>query len=288
MCKSDRYSNNLLTSTQEDHKNLVECKLQRRATSPLVPSPSPRLSLFPNTNIGRSASPITRPLHRSRTAPEKSPLRQIFTRNEEEIAKGRELFLQRAATASHLKLGVSQSTKPQQPSASNHSVVLDIEAFAVGGASTTPAQSQNVHSDRTEQNHDNHPTTHADSYHQAKINALTALRSHPASSSVSPLDVPSPLQRISSLRSPLPSTHRPRAKRTASETRNNSHDTVLQTSFVSVARSVSVSRASSPRVLVGQGVDVDVGERFVERQVLTPTMVEMRNRRSVRVQLEDV
>jgi hypothetical protein len=284
----DRYDKDLLTSAQEDHENLVECKLQRRATSPLVPSPSPRLSLFPNTSVGRSASPITRPLHRSRTAPEKSPLRQIFTRNEEEIAKGRELFLQRAATASNFRLGASQFTKPQQPPASNHSVVSDTEAFAIGGASTTPAQSQNVHPDGTEQNHDNHPTSHADSHHQAKINALTALRSHPASSSVSPLDVPSPLQRISSLRSPLPSAHRPRAKRTASETRKNSHDVIVQTSSVGIARSVSVSRANSPRVLVGQGVDVGVGERFVERQVLTPTMVEVRNRRSVRVQLEDV
>lgn len=287
MCGSDPYFNTSLTSEQDDHEKFTECKLQRRATSPVVPSPSPRLSLFPNTSNSCSASPSRRPLHRSRTAPEKSPLRRIFNRNEEEIAKGRELFLQRAATASNIKGASTKTTKPQRSAitpGSNHTLELAAKPVAVDVAITAISPYQALHADETEEMHVTHPISshqtpsRTDSQqHQAKINALTALRSHPASASASPIDIPSPLQRISSLRSPPPSAHRPRAKRAASETRE-----------VGVARSVSVSRAMSPRVLVGQGGDMGVGERFVERQVLTPTMVEVRNRRSVRVQLEDV
>ena len=57
---------------------------------------------------------------------------------------------------------------------------------------------------------------------------------------------------------------------------------------VGVARSVSVSRAHSPRTLVRTATDLSSpSERFVEKATLTPTMVEVRNRKSQRVTLED-
>lgn len=125
--------------------------------------------------------------------------------------------------------------------------------------------------------------TRTESQRQPKITKFSALSSNPASA---PLDAPSPLQRISSMRTPPLSARRAGEKQAGSEARKEGGEAPAK-AMVGVARSVSVSRATSPRALIKSATDVNSPERFVERQILTPTMVEVKNRRSQRVQLVD-
>jgi hypothetical protein len=118
---------------------------------------------------------------------------------------------------------------------------------------------------------------------QAKVSQLSALHSHPSSA---PLDAPSPLQRIQQSLSPPASARQvSRDREAASETRTDGGDNAPK-AMVGVARSVSVSRANSPRTLVRTATELQSpGDRFVERATLTPTMVEVKNRKSHRGQL---
>jgi hypothetical protein len=118
-----------------------------------------------------------------------------------------------------------------------------------------------------------------DSQRQPAVTKFSALSSHAPSSA--PLEAPSPLQRIQQLQSPPASA---REKRTESENRQDGKARAM----VGVARSISVSRANSPRTLVkspGEGTGEMRG--FGEGKCLTPTMVDVRQRRSQRVQLVD-
>jgi hypothetical protein len=117
---------------------------------------------------------------------------------------------------------------------------------------------------------------------QPAVTKLSALSSHPSSA---PLEAPSPLQRIQQLQSP------PQSARQEANTEN-----IAPKAMVGVARSVSVSRANSPRTLVRTASELrspkdragSPRDRLVvDRQALTPTMVEVRNRKSQRVQLVD-
>jgi hypothetical protein len=293
----------VLTCEQDDVKESpIDYRLQRRATSPIMPSPSPRLSLFPSTGNSRAPSPrsgsvaLPKGLHRSKT--ERSPLRQTFSRAESDWNKAQELFVKKPITIPNLKPQASMNLKVQQLSmtpTSIHSFESDTDSITIVVAHTSSGQPQKLHLDDREPDWEicakpptvarSHTTptptlVRADSRNQPTITKLSALSSHPSSA---PLEAPSPLQRIQQLQSP-PLSARQTEKRTTSETRGDGAPKAM----VGVARSVSVSRANSPRTLVRTASELrSPGDRLVERQALTPTMVEVKNRRSQRVQLVD-
>lgn len=284
-------------SVQEEVQDLSSnFKLPRRATSP-APSGSPRLTLFPTTTPSRAPSPLSgatksgKVLHRSRTSPAKSPLRQTFAKAGENLKKSE-------SSTNLLKPTTgSPCVKPAITPTSVHSFESDTESITILVGQTNPL----LHLDSREPEWEicTKPTaittdtatpaflSRTDSQRQPKPTKLSALSSHPSSA---PLDVPSPLHRLQSLTNPPLSADRIGAKRTASETRSQRKDVeVRSAATVGIARSVSVSKANSPRAMLPRGqadTKSPQGERLVERQVLTPTMVEVRNRKSQRVQLE--
>ncbi|KAF1842561.1 uncharacterized protein K460DRAFT_370533 [Cucurbitaria berberidis CBS 394.84] len=284
-----------------EHESPMDYKLQRRATSPTFPSPSPRLSLFPSTNPARAPSPhltsanrATKALQRSRTAPAKSPLRQPLVPTTEEKPTKSDLATLRP-TASPLQ--------PVFTPTSVESFESDAESITilVGHSQSQPLK---FHLDEREPEWEMYPkpkplaiskrdntasgatpllikaasTTNlarTASQRQPKVTKMSALSSHPSESS-----------------SPPPGASRAdvvrrNEKRTESETRGDG--ATAPKAMVGVARSISVSRANSPRALVQTTLDVASPntERLVARQVLTPTMVDVKNRRSHRVQLVD-
>ncbi|KAF2828761.1 hypothetical protein CC86DRAFT_197631 [Ophiobolus disseminans] len=297
---------NQLSAKSNEQESPMDYSLKRRATSPVVPSPSPRLSLFPNTNPTRAASPPvprTKALHRSKTAPEKSPLRQTYSRAEMNKAnEAQDLFIQKPTGTPNLKPRASMNLKVQQLAitpTSVHSFESDADSITIVVGRT--GQPQTLHLDDREPDWEicakpkpaavvRANTTpvglaRTDSQRQPKVTKFSALSSHapsfaPAPSSA-PLEAPSPLQRIQLLQSPPQSA---REKRTASESRPEGAPKAM----VGVARSISVSRANSPRAIVRTTNELrSPGERLGEGKCLTPTMVEVRNRKSQRVQLVD-
>lgn len=143
---------------------------------------------------------------------------------------------------------------------------------------------------------DNEPSaiqtlTRLASQKQPRVTKLSALSSHPSSA---PLDIPSPLQNLQSLLSPpltadcihdKPQEHvRIGIARSVSMSRR-----VENKATVGIARSVSVSRARSPRPSLKTAATFDAGspQRLIQRQTLTPTIVEVGNRKSQRVMLMD-
>lgn len=277
----------------------MDYSLKRRATSP-APSASPRLSLFPNTNPSRAASPPvprTKALHRSKTAPEKSPLRQTYSRAEMND-KAQDLFIQKPTASPSLKPRASMNLKVQQIAitpTSVHSFESDLDSITI--VMGRAGQAQTLHLDDREPEWEicakPQPPTIArantitptsglartESQRQPKVTKFSALSSHAPTSA--PLEAPSPLQRIQQLQSPPLSA---REKRPAGENRSEGAPKAM----VGVARSVSVSRANSPRAIVRAASELrSPGERLGEGKCLTPTMVEVRNRKSQRVQLVD-
>ncbi|KAH7070192.1 hypothetical protein FB567DRAFT_215963 [Paraphoma chrysanthemicola] len=295
---------NELTVKEAEQESPMDYKLQRRATSPRMPSPSPRLSLFPNTN-NRAASPrsasvprAAKTLHRSKTAPEKSPLRQTFSRAEERAEednkKGQALFIQKPTASPNLKPQPSPIAKLQHLAMTPTSISSfesDNDSVTIVVGRTAPGLPQKYHLDEREPEWEiiskptsvaranTTPLVRTDSQRQPKVTKFSALSSNPASA---PLEAPSPLQRIQQLQTP------PQSARAITTSEN--HDDGKARAMVGVARSISVSRANSPRTLVRTASELkSPGDRLVERhgQALTPTMVEVRNRRSQRVQLVD-
>ncbi|KAF2027395.1 hypothetical protein EK21DRAFT_72011 [Setomelanomma holmii] len=298
---------NELSVKENEQESPMDYKLQRRATSPRIPSPSPRLSLFPNTGNSRAASPrsasvprAVKTLHRFKTAPEKSPLRHTFSRveerAEEDNKKGQALFIQKPKASPILKPQFSPISKLQHLAITPNSIESfesDNDSITIVVGRTASGQPQKLHLDEREpeweicskpkpvQRSNTTPIpdlVRTDSQRQPKVTKFSALSSNPASA---PLETPSPLQRIQQLQTPPLSANE---KRSASEEGKAK-------AMVGVARSISVSRANSPRTLVRTGTEIRSphGDRLVERhgQALTPTMVEVRNRRSQRVQLVD-
>ncbi|KAF2852776.1 hypothetical protein T440DRAFT_17975 [Plenodomus tracheiphilus IPT5] len=293
---------NKLSVQEEAQEHSSNLKLPRRATSP-APSGSPRLTLFPSTTTSRAPSPLsgaTKPgkvLHRSRTAPAKSPLRQTFAKTDEQSLK-------KAESSSNLLKPTTASPylKPAITPTSIHSFESDTDSITIVVGQTNPF----LHLDSREPDWEicTKPTTitidaatpsntstttlsRTESQRQPRPTKLSALSSHPSSA---PLDAPSPLHRLQNLTSPPLSADPMNAKRTASETRSRRKDVeVRSVATVGVARSVSVSKANSPRAMLPRSrtdTESPRAERLVERQALTPTMVEVRNRKSQRVQLE--
>lgn len=279
----------------------MDYKLQRRATSPTVPSPSPRLSLFPNTSHSRAASPRSasvprlRVLNKSKVVPEKSPLNQVF-RDTDETMMSPELIIQKPDSPPALKPTTLMSPENDVVTPSS-AQTFDSEAESVTFEVGTTASSRRVHLDEREPEWEictkrstiksSAPSAPAmarqDSQTLPRVTKFSALSSNPASA---PLDAPSPLQRISSMRSPPLSAGRASDRRRATES-SGAGGQFAGNAMVGVARSVSVSKANSPRALIRTASDLSSPERLVERATLTPTMVEVRNRRSQRVQLVD-
>ncbi|KAH7401015.1 hypothetical protein DE146DRAFT_485391 [Phaeosphaeria sp. MPI-PUGE-AT-0046c] len=303
---------NKLSVKDDEQESPIDYRLQRRATSPrmparppklpspslAMPSPSPRLSLFPSTNNSRAASPRSssvpryKTLQRSQT--EKSPLHQTFSQNE--VAKGRaqDLFNRKPAASPHLKARESMNLQVQQLAMTPNSIrsfESDTDSVTIVVGSTAPGQTHKLHLDDREPEWEicSKPTPVARSStmplaslvrtdSQPKVTKLSALSSHPSSA---PLEAPSPLQRIQQLQSPPHS-----AKHAISPLRETEQS--VPKAMVGVARSVSVSRATSPRTLVRTGSQMrSPKDRMIDSQALTPTVVEVMNRKSQRVQLED-
>lgn len=279
----------------------MDYKLQRRATSPVVPSPSPRLSLFPNTNQTRAASPRSasvprlRVLNKSKAMPEKSPLNQV-THDTDETTLSPQLIIQKPDSPLALKPKISMSSGNDAITPSS-TQSFDSESDSVTFEVETTAPLRKVHLDDGEPEWEICTKRSAikssvssapamarqDSQTLPRVTKFCALSSNPASA---PLDAPSPLQRISSMRSPPLSAGRASDRRRVTESSGAGNE-ITGSAMVGVARSISVSKANSPRALVRTNTDLSSPERLVEKATLTPTMVEVRNRRSQRVQLVD-
>ncbi|KAL5115055.1 hypothetical protein ACEQ8H_007030 [Pleosporales sp. CAS-2024a] len=306
-----------LSVRDAEEESSIDIRLQRRATSPVAPSP--RLSLFPTTRNSpvpspRSSSlPRSRKLHRSQTAPEKSPLRKAFSRDEMARDMGQDLFIQKPAASPNPNAKVQPlaltptSVRSFESdtdsitivvSRSNPSRLLHLDdrepeweilskPAAPKRANTTPVDTQTTLQRAGSQSK------------QPAVTKLSALSSHPSSA---PLEVPSPLERIQQMQSPPHSARPEKKKKTTTTTTTTTTMTMPDSeprAMVGVARSVSVSRANSPRTLVNsprilvrsasvRSPGATGGEKLLGHgQALTPTMVEVRNRKSQRVQLVD-
>ncbi|OAL00767.1 hypothetical protein IQ06DRAFT_222012 [Phaeosphaeriaceae sp. SRC1lsM3a] len=288
--------NKLSVKNQVD-ESPIDYRLQRRATSPVMPSPSPRLSLFPSTNHSRAASPRSssmpryKTLQRSKT--EKSPLHQTFSRKEMDSRDAQDLFIQKPAASPQLKPRASMNLQVQQLAITPNSIrsfESDTDSVTIVVGSTAPGQPQTLHFDDREPDWEicSKPAPVARSNtmpitslvrkdSQPKVTKLSALCSHPSSA---PLEAPSPLQRIQQLQTP------PQSAKHANSPRKEGEDGAPK-AMVGVARSVSVSRANSPRTIVRSPSVRSPQDRMMNTQALTPTMVEVRNRKSQRVQLVD-
>ncbi|KAG9191913.1 hypothetical protein G6011_10647 [Alternaria panax] len=279
----------------------VDYSLQRRVTSPTSASGSPRLSLFPSTNPNRAPSPLSgsimnrsrKDLKRSRTMPTKTPLQQTFAENAE------------------IPAAPIDSATPKSVALTPTSICSfesEAESITIIVAQSSPGRSKPIklHLDEREPEWEicskpikaakseilpiksvpNSPLIRSPSQKQPKVTKLSALSSHPSSA---PLDAPSPLQRLQSLSTPPHSASRLGEKRAEIQARRRegrTEEVVAAKAMVGIARSVSVSRANSPRAVV-RTMTSPHENRIVDRLALTPTMVEVRNRKSQRVQLED-
>lgn len=293
---------NIYLPQDEEQESPIDYRLQRRATSPTMPSPSPRLSLFPSTTHSRAASPRSssvpryKTLQRSKT--EKSPLSKTFSRNDVANSKAQALFIQKPAASPHLKPRASMNLQVQQLAMTPDSICSfesDADSVTIVVGNAAPGQPLHLDDREPEWEICSKPaavtrsntmpiTSLVRSDSQPKVTKMSALCSHPSSA---PLEAPSPLQRIQQLQTP------PQSAKNVSSPLKEGTEGVPKT-MVGVARSVSVSRANSPRTLVRTGSQMrspqmrSPQDRLIDsQQALTPTMVEVRNRKSQRVQLVD-
>ncbi|EMD85440.1 hypothetical protein COCC4DRAFT_153310 [Bipolaris maydis ATCC 48331] len=259
--------------------------LQRRVTSPAVTS-SPRLTLFPPTTTSRAPSPLGTPvinrskgdIKRSKTLPSKSPVRTEFVEGSDRSEK--------RIDPAKLAPVASPYLKPASTPTSVFGSESEAESVSVVAAPILHGHGQTttLHLDDREPDWElcapppraakrealvipDTPVStlvRSPSHRQPKVTKMSALCSHPASA---PIDVPSPLQRLHSLSTPP-------------------HSAIIAKATVGLARSVSLSRAHSPRTVVRVST-IPSEERVLDKLALTPTMVEVKNRKSHRVQLED-
>lgn len=239
-------------------------------------------------------------LKRSRTMPTKSPLQQTFAQNTENTT--------RQMDSTKLKPVSSPYLKPALTPTSICSFESEAESITIIVAQASPGHPKPItlHLDEREpeweictkpvralrsetltvNSEPSSPLIRSPSQQQPKVTKLSALSSHPSSA---PLDAPSPLQRLQSLSTPPHSASRLGEKRAEIQARRRegkTEEVATAKAMVGVARSVSVSRANSPRGVV-RTLTSPHEDRVVDRLALTPTMVEVRNRKSQRVQLED-
>ncbi|KAF1953517.1 hypothetical protein CC80DRAFT_537406 [Byssothecium circinans] len=286
-------------SQHKQNESSSHLKPQRRATSPSFPkSPSANLSLFPSANTSRAPSPrqVQNPLnrprpvqrHRSQTAPSSSPHLPLHDHDDDNTI----------GLAITPDMETPQTLTPLTDAAptptSRHSFEFDggSEEISIRTIGVKAAKQQRQRPFKPELPPQNEPEWEI--LPKRTISKASALRSHPASEAPSsaPLEPPATIETASPmtlLRSPSSArsaTHHmsPTARAVASpEIRSGS-------ATVGVARSISVSRTNSP--LKGSpgsgGLNVPgVSVLGGDHRALTPTLVEMRNRRSQRVQLVD-
>jgi hypothetical protein len=261
--------------------------LQRRATSPGLPSKSPsgHLSLFPSANTSRAPSPHIianrpRPLQRSKTAPASSPSQPSFP------------FQSIKKAPQEIDYPDTPSLSRTSSPTSDRSFDSDFEEIAIvatPNAQLKPWRPQ-VQGDE--------PVWKILPRQPSIVTKVSALRSHPTSAVSQPAQEPTPTS--ASIHSPKLSRTRSHTVLTATSPRTGVErsGTVLQATF-GVARSISVSRATrSPGAALSpasEGVRTPIrspeglvpGRFLGGNKPLTPTLVELTNRRSHRVQLVD-
>lgn len=291
----------------KDNPPVESFPLQRRVTSPVVAS-SPRLTLFPPTTTSRAPSPLGTPvinrskrdIKRSKTLPSKSPVRTEFVEISDRSEKKIDPAKLAPAASPYLKPALTPTSMSGSESEAESVSVVAAPILHGHGQPTT------FHLDDREPDWElcapppraakrealvvpDKPVStlvRSPSHRQPKVTKMSALCSHPASA---PIDVPSPLQRLQSLSTPPHSASRLGEKRAEIQARRreaNGDNIVTAKATVGLARSVSLSRAHSPRTVVRVST-IPIEERVLDKLALTPTMVEVKNRKSHRVQLED-
>ncbi|KAF2262656.1 hypothetical protein CC78DRAFT_314160 [Lojkania enalia] len=259
--------NELSTKKDEDGSRNGGSKPQRRATSPSFPkSPSVALSLFPQPANGRESkvpSPRAlsvhrpRPLQRSKTAPAGSPHRQSFS-IPAFSDDGPRKTPQEPTSAAYSELSMKKQLPTPTPS--RHSFESDAEevTFVVSRSSGVPWKPLQD---------------------EPEWEIVSKPRKYPVSQDSHPFSAPLESRVEKSFQSQIIESA-PRSADTSAP-QNNSRATV------GVARTVSVSRAQRPDLLKPTLVRAATGssEKLVDKKPLTPTLVELKNRKSQRVQL---
>lgn len=313
--------NELSMKSDKDDSRLGVLKPQRRATSPTMAPKSPfTLSLFPQPGTG-SRAPSPRPsstnrarvIQRSKTMPSSSPNRQSFSSEQHDSSQVAKVAPEKPqdtkpkaitpvvkATKEVVDLNQkSQLLSPSTLSSKSFSSGPDEVSAIKSPSSANPWRAQR---DEPEWEVVSKPTRRP-SHRELK----EALSSHPTNVVMEPppqqqtRSAPLEKSRVMGttskpstpliLQSPVPRS----ADRLESSPRLRTQGSLrLQKSpglTVGVARSVSVSRAS-PRngemlkpMLIRRGTDSP--EKLVDKRALTPTLVELKDRRSQRVQLVD-
>ncbi|KAE8826986.1 hypothetical protein HRS9139_08158 [Pyrenophora teres f. teres] len=304
----------------------VEHRLQRRGTSPVPVASSPRLSLFPSPSPAHAPSPsATSPMNRSeielkrsRTVPAKSPLCQTYAQHKDSPGLDSARLMPMASPSTK---GSLTPTSFLSSDSEADSITIVMAKTAPGHAkpltlhlddrepewticSVQPKAAES--GTRMFASIPNSPLVRSLSQNNQRITKHCALRSNPSSPAV---EVPSMIQRLPSV-STQPQPDSPLAKkraeiqarRAAAAAAKKEDPTATATTKATVgvarsvsvsransgiARSVSVTRASSPRSVASSSAISPMDTRSMDRLALTPTMVEVRSRKSQRVQLSD-
>ncbi|KAF2644764.1 hypothetical protein P280DRAFT_179479 [Massarina eburnea CBS 473.64] len=277
-------------------------KPQRRATSPSVPkSPSAYLSLFPSANTSRTPSPRLiqntvnrpRPFHRNRsqTAPFSSPhlpLPGHEFENEGTIGLAITPPTETPRTLTPLTPLTDVMSATPTPS-SRHSFEFDggNEEISIKRVRSKEKAFKPEIPKEEEPEWEILPPAP-----KRSISRASALRSHPTSTepSSAPLEPPVTIGTAS----PVTLIRSPSSAR-STHLSPTSRSTVVSpitesVNGIGVARSVSVTRANSPllrRSTTNTGLMVPGAHVGGDNRALTPTLVEMKNRKSQRVQLVD-
>jgi hypothetical protein len=288
--------------------------------SPAVPSPavsnppSGKLSLFPSPRIGHGPStPTTR--SRTQTAPSKMPISQpsvpldvvkpstppsmprkdsahpYMKPEPAELAK----FSPSSSKGSGSESGSPSRTLARTTSIHKEAYRAQIEAQEPEWELLPKPSRQSVAPREGAPSLPPNPRP-VRSQKQPQINAASALSSHPAKDSprasspvvepTSPIETSSPLENLEIVLSPPVSASRTEKPQQVNIQRKNSERKPhVQKATVGIARSVSVSKANRPRTLIRKRTESSSPERLVEHSALTPTLVEIGNRKSHRVQL---
>lgn len=265
--------------------------LQRRATSPSLPSTSPsgHLSLFPSSNTSRAPSPHIianrpRPLQRSKTAPAVSPSQLKFPFQSKSAAALREQEIDYPDTPS-----LSRTSSPTSERSFDYD---DEEITIVTTPQNAPPKPWRAHIQGDE------PMWEILPRQSSLVTKASALRSHPTSAASPRPTEPTP----ASVRSPVLYRTRSHTILTSKSPRPAPERSATGTTTFGIARSVSVSRATrspgaalspagsegavSPFIVSPDGLQPP-GKYLGGNKPLTPTLVELKNRRSHRVLLED-
>ncbi|KAJ4349862.1 uncharacterized protein N0V89_008481 [Didymosphaeria variabile] len=263
--------------------------MHRRATSPSLPSKSPsgHLSLFPSANTSRAPSPhiITnrpRPLQRSKTAPATSPSQLNFP------------FQSTKKAPQEMDYPDTPSLSRTSSAASDRSFEYsDSEEITIVATPNAPPKPWRPHVQ------DEEPVWEIIQRQPSTVTKASALRSHPTSAASPAPQEPTPTS--AKTRSPVLSRTRSHTVLASTSPRSGVErsGTGVQAT-IGVARSVSVSRTTrSPGAVLSpasEGVKTPIrspdglappGKFLGGNKPLTPTLVELKNRRSQRVQLVD-